>query len=290
MTTTADSITAPRQGYMALPDLGSNEAGAIVYWRLAGSVDYEDLENAWRDAGLDDKLLPAPTTRPTALKRAMQTFKEPGVMVRKLKGEEVGFILVNETYADGRPEYSRGMEVTLDSSGSLAMAPHDDKLFASVQATFAHHLNYLSQHDISSWLVDLARRARAVRLRDTGGIYFVPKTSIALWRAFTGALRGASRNALFEIPALHCDEAVAAILDAITAEADEACEAFTAELDAKLDDMTAYSVRVRKARVEELRAKIASYEELLGVKMPALTDQVQNIEAPLADAALRADG
>lgn len=295
--------TATASSLIAVPDLaGAHVAGVIVYWRLAGVVDYEALEAAWATAGLDQGLLPAPIARTTALKRTMASFKEASVLVRPLKGDEEGFVLVHESYdAEGRPQYRNGRTVTFwedPDTGALEplvhALPDEDpegaevtELQRQVDATFARHLNHLTQQDISGWLVDLVRGVHSVRLRDTGGIYFVPRDRADAWRAYVAALRAASRHRLFEIPAMQSDEAVASILDALTREAREAAEDLEDELDAK--DLSAKALRGREAKARETETKIATYEALLGVKLEALRAEYDALQARVAAAILAAE-
>lgn len=271
-----------------MPELTSDVSGGIVFWRLSGAVDYDDLEAAWHGAGLDAGLLPAPVARSVALKRTMKTFADRSILVRPLKGDVEGFILVHESYVDGKPQYQNGLTVTLDAHGAPVLDPFDPDTARQVEATFAHHLTALTQQDISGWLVDLIRGVQAVRLRDTGGLYFVPRTHLDLWRGYVGAIRAASHCKLFEIPALHSDEAVAAVLDAVTREAEEAAGELEEELADKELSRRALGSRGRK--IEALEHKLATYEELLGVKLDALRGEFGRLQAHVARKLLAADG
>jgi hypothetical protein len=272
---------------MAVPALDAQAAGAIVFWRLAGAVSYDDLDCAWAGAALDARLLPSPVGASTALKRTMQTFREKNVMVKPLRTGADGFVLVHETYVDGRPSYRNGLEVTLKDDGGLTMDPFDDETAAQLSATYGHHLEHLTPQDVSSWLVWLVRTVLAVRLRDTGGIYFVPRDHLETWRRYVGAIRAASHCAMFEIPAMRTDEAAAAILDAVTREAQEVAEELAQELQG---DLSARALRGRGKRIAELEGKLAAYENLLGVKLEALREQFGELQAKVAAAVLAADG
>lgn len=280
------------QNLIAVPELAAaGVAGGIVYWRLAGAVDYDDLEAAWLDAGLQPENLPSPITRFVALKRTMDTFKERAVMVKPLRGDAEGFVLVHEHYdASGRPSYRTGLEVRLGADGQpeATFEPGQDiersmDLLGQIRATFAHQLTSLSQQDVSTWLVGLARGVHAVRLRDTGGIYFVPRDHLPAWRRCAAALRTASACQLFEIPAMQSEDAIAAVLDAVTREA----EAAVAEMDEELDNPCSKRVLNNRTKaVAELEQKLAGYERLLGVQQATLHGHFEALQARIANALL----
>jgi hypothetical protein len=283
---------------IAMPDMGENTSGAIAYWRLSGAIDYDDLEQAWTKRALDPKLMPSPVTPGTALKRTMQTFKDSSVLVRPLREEREGFVLVHEQYVNGRPSYTNGMEVSLvaqmDGTYDLNIANVADEISAgevtSVFATWRRQLGILTQSDISSWLVHLVRTVDAVRLRDTGGIYFIPRYMLPLWDTYVAAIRESSSSLVFQIPAMKSDEAINAIVDAMTNEAQEAVEAMAKEIDTWGEEPNKRAVNVRTERLRVLEEKLGKYESLLGVKLDELRGQVGEVGARLAEAALMADG
>lgn len=273
---------------------GAQVSGAIVFWRLSGVVAYEGLRAAWAAAGLDEGLLPAPVSRSQALARTMATFREPGVLVRPLKvqaeSDPEGFILVHEEYdAGGRPQYHNGMEVRL-LPDKLECVPEDPELVDQIGRTFIRHLGNLSQQDVSGWLVDLVRGAVALRLRDTGGIYFVPRSHLPAWRAYVGAIRAASACRMFEIPALQTDEAVATVLDALTRETETAAEDMADALDAAAGPLSDRSRKAKAAHLAAVERKVLQYESLLGVKLAGLHEQLETLQARIAQSALMGDG
>jgi len=167
-------------------------------------------------------------------------------------------------------------------AGNLVLAAKQEE----IRASYTKHVSALSAGDISSWLVDLAYRVKAVSLRDTGGIYFVPSPALVQWHTIMGVIRAVSGHQMFEVPALKSDEAVDAILDAVTTEAKEEI----AKLEAALasDTMGARGLSNRSDRAKTMLDKLKSYEALLGKGAANINERLEELQVELATAALAA--
>ena len=286
---------------IASKDFG-DEAGAVVYWSLSGAVSHEDLEYEWCVmAELESDWLPSEPSKETALKRALEQFREDrrGCLLRPLGKGRSGYVLVHEHFDDvdgGKPSYRNGLSAEI-LDGKLVVdlgaftSVDSDAHGEYVEATYKRYLGLLTQNDVSTWLVHLAQRVGAVRLRDSGGIYFVPRDVLDTWRSFVAAIRKVSQHKMFEIPAMRTEEAVNAILDALNAEADAALATLNADLDgwAASEQLKKHVVETRTRRLRDVDAKLTKYEGLLGVKLEALRAQVEQVSARLVAAALEAE-
>jgi hypothetical protein len=93
---------------------------------------------------------------------------------------------------------------------------------------------------------------------------------------------------VFRIPAMKNSEAVAAIVDAIQAEAAKVAETMEEELLATGDDQLGKrAVKTRQTDVEALLGKLADYETLLGLQLDVRA-RVEALQANLAAAAMLA--
>jgi hypothetical protein len=271
-------------------------AGAISYWRLSGNVALSDLSAAWTAQGLDTKLLPALPGDEVALGRAVRELAGRRRVVRPL-GERGQWVIKDESVtADGNDVTHTRVCTVKFESGSAAIDPGDvdtDTYYAvaaQIRAGFRQARIELAPEDISGWLIDLAHDNSAVSLRDRGGIYFVPRTSVDFWRKAVKAIESVGGHRIFQIPALKNSEAIDAILDAVTVETTAAAEAIEAELLAEGD--VALGARALKNRAEacgSLLSKVEAYEALLGVKLPALVSKIEDLRAGVAAAALKDD-
>ena len=208
----------PRQ-LIAVPQAG-DVAGAIVYWRLSGDVDYARLGAEWAAAQLDPAIFRGPTSPRAALTAAVKQLEDPYRRAIPLK-QGHGYV-VSRT---ARPDWDE----TVTSTVELRVRLHDtddynhpepylefsepnDLDARAVLVSYQRNLGLLSQADFGSWLVRLAEGQHAVALRDTGGIYFIPRSSLDAWHRITAVIDAVSGHRIFEVPAMRSDEAVEAIL------------------------------------------------------------------------------
>lgn len=269
---------------VAIQDGNIETAGAITYWRLSGDVSIQTLAQVWEDAGLDPKGLPGLPGAETALKRSLKDLAGPHQLVRPLKGS--GYALVNEVTAEEGNVYDTGLRARL-SGESVVVSPTDHVHTTDVLTGFERYAKVLIANDISSWLTRVVRRVGAVPLRDTGGMYFVPRHRLDDWRAVARALRAASSHVIFEIPALRSDEAVEAILDAVQVDAER--EAKGLEEDLQNPSLTARGLKGKARTTERMLAKVESYEGLLGRTMDGLRKRIEDLKASITVAIMAAE-
>lgn len=280
-------------GLIAVPGMDENTCGAIVYWRLCGTLDVDRLDDVWSARGLDEELLPSMPEPRKALARAMKTIaevtSEGKSFVRPLRGVEDGFVIVHEAYVDGRPLHTNGEEAQLTKIGGVEITKADEDTASMIMRAYTHHRNHITQQDMSGWLCRLVRMSHAVGLRDTGGIYFVPRTALTQWRLYVGAIRECSSNDMFEIPALKSDEAVRSVIDALKVEAEQEADEIEKAINDSIDASSTGKLhgKVAKHRTEsaqKMSAKLRVYEELLGAALPELHGRLDALTARLGAA------
>ncbi len=270
-------------GYTAVLD-GDQTAGAIVWWRLSGGLDLETLEAAWRAEGLEEDLLPASPSPLAALRRAVNELRAPARLIRPIK-DQAGFAVLDEYQTGGDFDYKKRLAVRVTDLGSLRWDYVREQEEADlVAAAFNKNLITLTQGDASNWLSSLMEDVRAVALRDTGGIYFVPRFSSSRWERMLCAVRSASKHVVSCVPALKTEEAQTAFLDALSQEAERHVEAMQRELGDNSLGKRALESRI--TRTEDVEAKLSAYEGLLGGKLDTLRDRINSLRAQLTSAVL----
>jgi hypothetical protein len=284
-------IKMANRSVIAVPSLSPDVAGAIVYWRLSGDTMFDKLETAWGSLGLPTNQLPSLPGPATALRRAVGDQRAVRFLARPLEGRQ-GWALVEEQ-ADGNDlAYKIILKVKTNDIGRLdffdqSYSEQARSAMAAIQVSYSHHLEVLSPTDISSWIVDLASVCDAVLLRDTGGIYFIPRHSNRAWHEMVSAIRTASDHAVFEIPALQSDEAVSAILDAVSREAQSAADEIDEELNGE-DELSTIVLSNRKRVVQKVKEKVQRYEQLLSTNLDSLHARLNALDANLTAATLAA--
>ncbi len=260
-------------------------AGAIVWWRLSGGLDIDKLTEAWANEGLDSELLPASPSPLAALRRAVSELRGTERLIRPLKGE-AGFAVLDEKQAAGDFEYTKRLAVRVTGIGALRWDHVADQSDAdAVAAAYNENLTTLTQGDVSPWLSSMMEEVRAVALRDTGGIYFVPAFSMPEWERMVRAIRASCTHIVSCVPAVRSEEAKTAFLDALAQEAAQTIATMQKVLDS--DELGKRALESRVLRAEDVEAKLTTYEELLGGKLGTLHDRIGKLRAELAVAALK---
>ena len=281
MTATAQTQDA---GVIAVSDAAL--AGGIFWWSLSGDLDFAKLHTAWMTAGYDEKLLPKGATPAEALNRAVHAFQNKRTLARPLGGKR-GWALVSEaTSNDGNDlQYDTLCTARVDSDGHLHISHNNPDLNKQILGRYHYYRNTLTATDVSMWLSGrLIAQAHAIKLRSTGGVYFIPHEQLDTFKAWAGLLRGISDHVVYEVPALKSDEAVEAILAALMAEADTEVGAMETELDT--EDLGKRALKTRTRRCDDLRVKLVAYEGLLGRSMDAMQGRLEGLQAALVEASM----
>jgi hypothetical protein len=288
MTQSAISTASSTHGLIAVRDEDSNDkAGVIVWWRLTGGIDLAALETAWVAEGLEKSRLPTPPSPPVALRRAVSELKTAKRMVRPL--DKGGFAVLDEHQSGDRVSTQQLGTVTLDPLGRIKSDLPWRETDAVAEA-YEKHLHSVVQSDVSPWLCKTMDAVQAVSLRDTGGVYFVPRYALPQWERVVRALRAATQHVISNVPALTSSEAVSAILDALEQEAGAQLAQLESDLDAHMKDETdpdakklgSRALNTRIERTEAMGAKLGAYESLLGSKLDALRENISRARANLS--------
>lgn len=261
----------------------SEVCGTIVWWRLSGRVQFTSFQEAWVAAGLSPELLPSMASNRVCLRRLANRLARPGEDVRSLDG---GWAICTAATAEGEESTAEHVRARVRSAVKL----HEGELFIrgetdpdTALALFREEQSSLASEDVSSWLTDWMTHLDAVRLRDTGGIYFVPRTRRSELEAGLGVFRATTSHVVSAVPAMSTAEAAAAFLDAMHLEAENAAKELADRL-AQLDTNPA-GPRHLTTRLRQLDAtllKLSRYEKLLGGQLDAARDTVVEAKARLS--------
>lgn len=276
-------------------EAGAGAAGAIVYWRLSGDVVRGELIDALAERGLR-KVDPREITGEVALRRALDVVVQSGhtrILARPLGGGRGRWALVMEVPHEGSLAHrvlahlavnARGDDFTVEAREMthVDFLPFEGRIRAAFQAA----LYTLAGADISAWLTrQIVPALDAVSLRDTGGMYFVPKAALPLLDVLCEALGAASQHTIYRIPAMHSADAADAVLAAIEDEAKREI----AEIETYLAEHTDLGDRARRAKQDTcaaVRAKLTRYEDLFGRRLDAIGARLGRLRNELAGVAV----
>lgn len=275
---------------IAIQDAPDNTVGAIVWWRLSGRTGHDYLVSALTEAGVDENVIPFAVAPGEALSRAIRSCADKRILARPL-GRNAGWALVRETVENEDLEYETLLKAKLDKAGDTAKLQVDSvdlPLVAKVQTAYHYALSGLTTQDISTWLSrTVMPHLNAVALRKGGGIYFIPRDRMADLRRVTEGLNVANPDHdVYEVPAMHSEEAVRAVMDAVIAEADVDLEFMENEFER--GDLGERALRNRQSKCGRMLTKLDAYERLLGQSMDNVRDRVERFQAEVVTAAMMA--
>lgn len=274
---------AEASGYIAVTE-HVTESGLVVWWRLSSTIQWQALHDAWVGAGLSEEQLPSQVTAARALGRVMQEQKEARRLVRPLPGHK-GYAIVDESAKSDDLKYEVVCKVHLgETTQTPIVEPMSHACAGPIIMGFYKHKDALSQTDISEWLTDRARALGAVSLRDTGGIYFIPRDSVAAWRKLKDVVKSVSAHFIAGLPAMSGPDAVEAIMDSLVQECATEAEKLEAELAG--GDLGAVSLKNRIERVAQIEQKMSRYKAIFGVQKDSLDERLETLRADLAVASM----
>jgi len=259
------------------------EAGAIVWWRLNGGLNHVDLAETWKALGLKEELLPTIPSLESCLRRVVQGHQRKHYRARPTK---VGWVFIEEMEAETGDDLMHRTDLKVRIEGDVVVCdPPAHSLSVALQAETNFQRSELAAQDAGSWLVSLVRRLEAVPLRDGGGVYFIPRGNLEIWHAMVGAVRKVSAHTISEVRALKSDEAVAAITDAINRDAEQVFKTISDEIQAHMSGeapLGERAVETRQQKLRDLSTKLETYERLLGTRLGAMRDRMEQVVGALA--------
>lgn len=261
----------------------SEHAGACVWWELAGEAPALALREALVDLGVSETLWPRAITAESAFRRAMLVFQNASTLVRPMAHGAYA-VLPRERDSSDRPRFVTAWTARLNEASDLEFTDADPTTCDDVWWEYSQALQSYGHQDLSAWLAQCAAHCSAVRLRSSGGFYFVPRPGLQLWRACVSALEAVSESRSFTIPALATRDAVAAVLHALREEAGEVLGAIDEELTGGTLQARALKSRADKCRA--LEAKLTEYASLLGNALPDVQTKLESMGARIGAAEL----
>jgi len=285
------SFTALRNTVQA----GGEHLGDVVWWMLSGAdVQRSVLETKWLAAGLDPKYMPQPQTPEKALRLAVRAAstnlgsQRQGTLVRPTVDSDNAliFAVVQEGHDASGNYFSTQkalvmLDLTKDSGGVPANTvttdnPSDDTA-SLILKEYHRYADTHTSRDIMGMIVKVLKDTNAVTLRETGGIYWVPRTKSDEVRKLQNAVEQLGNSLVFILP-------VHKTADSERSLGMAAAGSIEAELGTLRDEIAGFvsdpnGVRAgtldrRLATFEDLRGRAELYRSILGVTVEDLEGQL----------------
>lgn len=291
-------------------EIDARSVGRIVMWQLSSAtVGLDALMAALTDAGSEAKP-PTPVSAKVALHRAVEAVADTlggceallltakqiaeddparkkgyqrkrgdWAVVRKQKVAEDSTAAIYPIVATAR--LAAGDRIEVDTTPD-AVVQTGAEIREMLEGAFDAAGKVLAPPDVGSWLCDKLRALDAVPLKQNGGVYFIPKDRVAKWDRLVAALTKASTHRVHGIPAMRTQDAVDAILAAITAETRAECERMTKEIAEA--GLGARALETREKETDSLLGRLERYEGLLGGRLDELRAAIEETRTAVATA------
>lgn len=257
--------------------------GSVVYGSYS-SCDFFALANEWKAQGLSEEMLLPMITPKVAVKRAMNELTSRRTLARCL-GKGKGYALINESATEDDLEYSTDFKVVFEG-GMPQIQPEGHPAAATFYKHYTEKLKEVTGTDLSVWVRTLIFKLKGSRLRERGGVYFVPSDNLETFRRMTGVLEKVSGSSIFELPAVNSEQAVKSVLASITTEAEEEIATFEALLNPEDgQELGERAMKTKAAQIEELIEKVEKYAEILGTNLDKFKDKLEELHSGFAMAA-----
>lgn len=163
--------------------------------------------------------------------------------------------------------------------------PTSFALYDDLCQTVNHRRDYLAAPVVSDVMVRALHSWGATRLKDDGGVWFLPGEHISRYRAFSSAIYGADDGprfccTTFEIG--YDPDTVSHVLDSLRAEVTAGVREImddVLEADGGLQDR---SIRLRIERANGYLRKVGQYESITGQTLADLTGAIEQAKQALA--------
>ncbi len=270
---------------------GGRFLGTLIWWSLNDNrIDWKELQELVQDKSFDEEHMPK-AVRPTgAFRRAWRELagklQQEGLLLRQIRDSEIGILLglVEETKDSVNESLDYELDVTFGfdkKTGLLTKSGTEDHpVFDKLRAAYAHHLALTTQ-DIRSMVTSFAR-LRGVSLRESGGVYFIPRDFQKSLDALGEVLHSFGSNSLYQLPLYESPSSKSVLtqvaklsLDEEIRRVKEELEKFLAEgKESKTRDST---LKRRLDTFEKLRSRVRTFAGLLSFQSDSLTDQLQEM-------------
>lgn len=260
---------------------GVEGAGVMCWWELHGSCDYAAVNDALATAGFDPaKFGPrAPSLEQTltaAIRQHCGERRATGVLALRRAG--AWYLVEASVEADTADldiaAFAR-LRLAQDADGNWVLAkkmmrPGREAFVAQVAAQFRAGLEAAAVHETSSWLSRVHQKALdGVRLRDNGGIYFIPQPRRGTWARFWEVIAQAgARHVVWGVDAAETEDTVRVVLDAVTRDVERTLSEVAVSFDNP--DLTTRGMNAVERRLEAATSRLERYDGILGERLETL--------------------
>lgn len=163
--------------------------------------------------------------------------------------------------------------------------PSEFAIYGDVRQTVDHRRDYLPAPAVSDVMVRALHAWGATRLKDDGGVWFLPGHHVGRYRAFADAIYAGGDAPRFCCTTFEIGsdpDTVGHVLDSLRAEVTAGIEEIMEDVLSAEGGMQDRSIRLRMSRADSYIQKVSLYETLTGQTLADLSGAVEQAKQALA--------
>lgn len=263
--------------------------GNIVFYSITEWNSRMTLADGLCSLGLNSHV-PEPRTPPAAFKDALQeVYSGSSWDIRRLQDSD-SFEVVSVKLRP-YPMHNTRTEhcvARIESDGSVRFAPMPEEA-ADVVAAYNRHLGLLRPPQVGRAIVSIVYHLRGTALRPSGGVYWLPSSSMDKWTAVSDVIERSGvggQNKVYVVRHAMDHDSIRAVHDALRNEVLTEAQRLEKEVNDPAVALGERALRNRESQCYALRQKIKEYEGVLGLSLRWLSEEVERVEDAAAMAAL----
>lgn len=253
--------------------------GGVTYWTLTSKLTQRDALLAELKLSGLEKFCPRTPTAEWCAKKALKKLSNRDDLVRPLEAKD-GFSLVNEWRGQDENSYRHALSVKLEADGKAVFNPESLKP-VGWDETFASLRGSVPPGKMGQSLTALVYHLGGIALRQSGGVYWLPSTSMSGWRSMARALsRASGGNSVIYVIKHKMDEAsMRAVRDAVVEDVGGEVERIHKEV--MNGELGKKALELRTARAKVLCMQVENYEKYVSCSLTSLRDSLNKLQTAL---------
>src|SRR6516165_9933525 len=258
-----------------MTNIKMNASGSNVFWTLS-VTNKQVLHAQLEPLGLEDMITERVGIR--VMRRAIdETMPEAALVRRTQLGTELE--VVNETLGEGANQYDHRLTVDLNKPEAWT---------DEMSRAFDRQKQLLDPYQVGRILREMVFKLGGIKIRETGGIYWIPGDRVAEFRQLSDAVEasGAGNKVYFQTISLDAPT-IETLRDSLSREVEAEAASIIDDLSNEIGQR---GIDNRRATAKELLEKVRAYEGLLTTSLDGLRKSIEEIEVAAAAAELIAAG
>jgi hypothetical protein len=261
--------------------------GGVFWWSLSeNSVSHANLVALARQNGVPEKYLPNEIKPHQAFKRAVKhaaTMIEKGEMLRYIDDNDaeivVGLVKEEQLKVQKDLAYALVEKITFEKlTGKFLHEGAQTKALESIKDLYQQHLDHMTD-DIRK-LITTFLGDSGVKLRESGGVYFVARSGLPILDAVCAVVDQTGKNKTYQLPIIDTPDGKGALQEV----AQKGLEDEIRQLKDEIEKFDVKKVRQssldRKLKqFDDLRGRVRLFSDLLSFQADELNGKISYMQA-----------